>query len=301
MYWINNFLENIGLDPCFKFAFVSQLVCTIPLLYFGIKSILTFKKEIVSEHNQQGAIPILAIVYTLISCWYCFLFISNFDILFRLCQNKVTDQLSVFDNASLHTNSILLLVSCSLVAFSFNFSKSLYTLNCLEFGLINKYSLKEVFVKNNFKALLEGFIRIFISFLFIYLEKILGTSNYDNLKVTNIDVFIWQEPTFLKDIGSIISILYLLLIIWVGIIFIFDKSKVIPRKWFYLNLIQFLSGIIVGLSILFLGIDYNIIKGYKELVLLIAPIGTFFSILLIIVILLLEIPRKKNGDIQLAY
>jgi hypothetical protein len=300
MTWINNIFEFIGFDISDNWAFIPQLLTLVPLAFFTFKSIRVFYKESVSEHNQQGAIPILAVVYSIISVMYCYIFTKNFGTVIGITHYKILNILDYNDNQKYYIFTIKLLTSTALLAFTFNFYKSLYTLNSLEFGVLNKKPLKSIFEKSNKKAIIEAILRFLIACIFIYLEKKLGTTNYNAQKPINNDAFNFSDPTFIYYLGLIISGLYFALFLWVLIFHKgLDKKKEIPIRWYKYTYIQFISGFVVGLLFVFVGSNYT--SEYKELLLLIFSFGVIASLVLIASIIINEYYSHTNGQLQSAH
>jgi len=297
MNWLEDILHFLGFDTSNNWVFFSQLATLIPISIFGIKSLKVFYKESISEYNQQGAMPVLAAVYSIISIFYCYIFIKNFGTIINIANLKVLNSLNYLDNQFLYTFAIRLLASTALVAFSFNFLKSLYTLNSLEFGLLTGVSLNKILNNDKKKALFEAFIRLIVAGVFICLEKKLGTTNYIALKAENSNPLEFKGEKFILILGCWIAFLYSLLLIWLLFLQCFlDKECLLGTKWYKNSFWQFFFGLIVGLIFIFIG--YASLEDFKVLLLILLSAGVVSSFGVIITILINEKRKQVNGKLQ---
>lgn len=294
---MDSIFKNIGFAVNNSWALTGQLITIIPLVWFSYKILKNFKDEIINEHNQQGAIPILAVIYTIISGCYCYNFIINFDSIIITNQSKILDVLNVLDDSIFYMRAINLLTISALTAFTFNFIKSLYTLNSLEFGMLNNKALKEIFGYNKNKAIFEGFLRLIIAIIFIYIEKKLGKTSLEILKPINSDALDFEDSNFFFSLGIWISSLYSSLFLWLIVLNKYlDTKKSISKKWYRLSFYQFGCGLIIGLIFCFIGSPYT--EKFKYILSSILIFGVITSFFLIGLIIRNEWLNYKYGSIQ---
>lgn len=283
--------NKVGLDADNMWAFFPQLVTLIPLGWFTYKSIVVIKEEITGEHNQQGAIPILAFIYMLFAIYYILLFITHFGEYISLNNYTVRNILDYTDSQELYLFGINLLSAVVLSALTFNFLKSFYTLNALEFGLVNKLSLKATFKSNKLKAWVEGIIRFGAAFLFIVIEKKFAFSNSIELS---------ESTGFLISIGKWIVALYLSTLLWLLLMNIclakYDGANLFSKAWYTFSYIQFISGLVVGSILIWLGtLDITDGRTVKFSLPAVLVLGIISSALVVFAIVANELRAYRHG------
>lgn len=271
---------------------LSRSLVLFAIGWFSYRTIVVFLTESINEKNHQGSIPILAIVYTLASLIFFYFFYYSFEEILQVCRYKILSILNYSDNQELYLYGINILTSFALIAFSFNMMKAIFTLNSLEFGLIYNSNLKEVFNGKKNRAFIESLFRFLIAIAFIILENKLNTTSDNLLQAQIRDGVKHIEPTnFLLLIGCWISTLYLLLLIWLGIIFKFlDKESKLKNDWYKNSFWQFLLGLIIGIVFIALGSPLE-----KEFYLISLMAGIIFCFLLVYFIIKIELIHFKNG------
>lgn len=152
--------------------------------------------------------------------------------------------------------------------------------------------MKEVFNGKKNRAFIESLFRFLIAIAFIILENKLNTTSDNLLQAQIRDGVKHIEPTnFLLLIGCWISTLYLLLLIWLGIIFKFlDKESKLKNDWYKNSFWQFLLGLIIGIVFIALGSPLE-----KEFYLISLMAGIIFCFLLVYFIIKIELIHFKNG------
>lgn len=284
---ISETLYDIGIQIYEPWVFIPQLLTVIPLWIYLYKSISVISKEIKSEHNQQGAVPILAFVYMLFSCYYVIHFILNFGAIISGAEFHLRNANPQGENIQRNILFMKLLTVGALLAFTTNFFKSFYTLNSLEFGKLSQHTLKKIFNSDNTKAWVEGIFRLIIATLFIRLEKALANSDTSSINAPKVgDVQYFQEPTFLSDLGWIALPLYIFMGIWLLILNLYldktNSSKIMPNYWYKWSGWQFCSGLIISGVFIYLGSLSSISpRDMNDILLLILGVGIFFSLALI--------------------
>lgn len=304
--YILNFLEYLGLDTTNLWAIIPQCLTVLPIVWFFYKSIKVIKAEILAEHNAKGAVPILAFIYMVFAIIFTFIFVRNFGEIIsynnELMRNILANTKVITDYYEIYLLGMNSLTAVVLTAFIFNFFKSFFTLNALEFGLLNNISLKSIFNSSRFKAWLEGFLRFVIAFLFIAIEKELAfTDTVELHQTSNSDAFHFQGNNFIEKIGWMTIFLYGATIIWLFLMHVYmdkneDKKNNFRGWWYTLSYSQYLSGFVVGLIFVWLG-TMEIDDGEKIKLLLsgFLVIGLICSIVIVGSIVSNEIIIKKNG------
>lgn len=273
-----------------------EILCIAVLVYFVCKSVFFIKLDIREKLTlKNGKIhykgfPALAIIYLFFSICFIFFFITSFDEIlsiylngYKVIQGIITtnsettleNSLTSIDN--MYEKMYIIVICLMLSAFSINFSKSLSTMNALEFDLLGPKSLHELLNSNgNFNYLVwERWIRTFTGLVFILVEKEL----YDIDYYTSNNTLIKMEE--LQNIMGILAILifflYISLTIWFYVIIRPNTKKDSDFTIFNKYIpFQFVAGIII--SGCFLWLSYLTAFNFKEM-----NFGTSLFIIVLIV------------------
>lgn len=275
------------------YSYLSRYVVLIAVGWFTYRTFNLFINESINEKNQQGSIPILAMVYTFASLFFYLLFFKSFGDIISVSDFKIRMALNCIDDyVPLYVIGIRGLTSLALVAFSFNMMKAIFTLNSLEFGFIYNKTLKTVFGDKQFKVFLEAFLRFLIALAFINLEYTLNASSYIVLTPLSSNALSFQEPSnYLLIIGCWVSLLYTLLLSWLGIIFKFlDYEMNLDIEWYKNSFRQFMLGLIIGFVFILLGSPLK-----KEIYLITLVAGILSCLSLIYYVIKNEIINLRNG------
>jgi len=289
-------LDFFGLNFSKPIPFSFQIFSYLSILWFSIKSGKVIRRELKKEHFQQGVLPILAFVYMGFSIFYTYEFIKNFDEISSLNERVLRDYFADFQFLNLNENvfKINLLTCLILSAFTFNFSKSFFSLNSLEFGYFNEVALKELFEQNKIKVILEGCVRLFIAYKFVTLEHLFSQENI----ISN------QDPKkYLGEIGQTGLWLYGSLVLWAIIITYLSISKskrLFTWAWYVLTFIQFIFGVLLTYYFIFFSKNEMPSGEYLQTFYLTLWLGFIISTGIILSIIINEClnPKytKKNGN-----
>jgi len=237
------------------FVLFFQILGLIILVYFLFSSIWSLRSELIKEKGQQGNFPALGAVYMILSALFIFMFIANFDEFVESFSNVYNNLFSqkygeesefkfILDKnreSELSTNLSVIKFSLLLVllGFSANFSKSFFTLNSLEFGVINGQKLVDTF-KNKSIAIIEALLRFIIAFIFIVTE-----TEISFLKISDKNII-----SEFNNFSFLTICLYSALILWLIIILKWTSIDNI-EKWKKLSRNQFIFGLLTAIAFFF--------------------------------------------------
>jgi hypothetical protein len=286
---IETFTTFFGLDMDKPVSFGFQIVALISIGWFAVKSIIVIKRELRKEHFQQGVIPVLALVYMFFCVVFTFKFVGNFDEINSLNERILRDYFDDFKFLNINENVIYinLLTSLVLTAFTFNFAKSFFSLNSLEFGYFNEVKLKDLFSSNKLGVALEAIFRFFIAFQFVSLEHIFSSDS----------ITLNQDPLgYLKDVGNTGLWLYVLLILWLILVTYlsrYKKQRLFKITWYILSFIQFIFGAIITYYFIFFSESAMQSGEYLKVFYMTLILGFVFSLGIIASIVINEFVNPK--------
>jgi hypothetical protein len=302
---LNLIANNIGFDTKNYWALSSQIIAIIPFGWFTWHSVLLFIRGLRGEHAKQGSIPVLAFLYMVFSIWFTILFIRNFGEIRDFNERQLLNILDHTDSLFLYLLFLNILTSSILIAFTANFCKSFYTLNSLEFGILQDKELKEVFKLsdnnaageenknwlNKNKQYIEAFVRLVIACFFVFLEKMLATPKIEiNAK----------GESFLTDLGLLTIGLYFFLLLWLRLYDRwFDKKdantvRIFPDSWYKNSYWQFGCGLLIGIFWVFFGLGQKD-ETYKMILLVSLLVGIASAGKIIYTIIQNELVQQNRG------
>jgi len=233
------------------------IVCSMGVLYFIVKTIIVIFHETIQEKDnlsKRYAIPVAAYTYMLFSIFFISFFIYN------IYKN---DFLSVLSNfIHLPNNHFYYNLFCSttylvITAFVWNFSKSFFTINALEYGVVG---LEEKGIKDksdnplvkNTALIVEIIIRMIVATCFILAEQHLSIFfNECRSNCERIDLLCQ-----IKIFAQYTIVLYMFLLIWLLYFkILFEKKSfkdVIKEKW----ALQFCMGLLLSFLLFYFGIGH---------------------------------------------
>jgi len=270
---------------------VLQVVSILVLLRYVYKSSKVLKYGLKEEYKQHGILPVLGIVYLILSGYFIFTFIRFFNKIYTANSRALLDSSQYYLE---NFNLIDRIFDCSIIlllfGFTVNFSKAIYTMNSLEYGVL----ISPVFGKNIYKqnkkreVIIDVVIRLLIAVFFVLLENRL--SNSDHLFEGNdLSSFVWT--------GIFSLALYLCALIWFFHNTRLDRktNKILNGYWTVLTGVQFLSGLGISIFIILIGYSHNK-PDYTTLGLLYSgAIGLFSLILLFSIFLNERRPKRFYG------
>lgn len=247
-YFIRCVLINTYSD---LWIFIPQLLIIFPIMWFLNKTADVIFEEISEQQTSgNGAIPILALIYMGFVIYYTMMFIGNFDGFLNGYEKNVSSNV---EPIPYFVSVLKFLIAVTFIAFISNFYKSLFTIHSLEFGKFGgRLTLRNIFDSNKIKVFGEILFITIIVILFILLEKELAEPHFlTKLVGMIINIPSNSDAALLLEIGVLVSLLYLVMIIWLLYVNKFTTS--INRQWFAATIVQFICGFLVGATLFILG------------------------------------------------
>ena len=267
------FAPNKGLDchtDVRKWIFL--IVSYTGVLFFVIKTFITIiyetkkqrkqetkKQETKKEEGKQGkgihVIPIAAYAYMLFSIVFISFFIYDiykYDFYFFINLLKFIDISNTNDISISFLHSTIYLV---IIAFVLNFSKSFFTINALEYGIVRSNPITQEKIEGkNMKLIIEVIIRVIAIICFILAEQQLFNFYHEDYGYSKL---LCQIERF----AQYTIILYVSLLIWVLYFnkIIYDKVSLKDDKW----ALQFMFGLLLGFFLLYFGIGHFEIGSWR--------------------------------------
>lgn len=263
---------NFGND----FVFLVQILCILCLIYFSWKSLWfiynDISEEVYSKENDKDykkhfkGFPALAIIYLFFSFCFILSFILSFDEIIKIFLdgykflvqiNSTNENLissSSLDNVDgryeyMFITILLLMVS----AFSINFSKSLSTLNSLEFNRLGIKPINQILGQNTKYIYGERIVRTITAFIFIIIEKELYDIEFYQNNSTHIGFTDLQNILINQSI--LIAVLYLLLLVWFYLILYRHIKNDNEYQTFRKQMpLQFFSGLFISFCFVFISV-----------------------------------------------
>ncbi len=211
-------LQILGLPiPSFVKGFCA-IVTYISIFWFIFRLCQTLRKSWKKILSNEGNLPLLGFVYTLFTIYFIVSLAQNFDCIIESYQNVVNVAFSeckdcLGDGVVLQLFTFLPITSI-LVAFTFNISKSFYTITCLEFGFFQGVDRIGEILKSpttKFSSTINLILRGIGASLFVVIEQFLS-------RIVDFREF--------ETVSIFIFFLYLSIIIWAFHISYLDRKRV---------------------------------------------------------------------------
>ena len=202
---------------------------------------------LLEEHKRFGAMPILGILYMLFSTLFIISFISNFGIIGEANARVFRLTVEDGDHEVFYLDLFKIVYDFVIIAFTSNFCKSFYTINSLEFGLLNGERYGLLFENQKALFISDTILRCFTAFFFIQIEHEISSGADFNKDL--FDSIFW--------LGILTVFLYLSVLAWLYLLKSAskrnpDKCK-LDKSWRFWTKVQFWGGLVFGLSLIGLG------------------------------------------------
>jgi hypothetical protein len=293
---------------CIKYLFT--VICCLGVFYFFLKTMILIFYSTIKNKDCKYELPVAAYTYMLASIYFIAIFIYN------LFNNKYFPYNYFNKDSPCLENFQIMTTFLVITAFIWNFSKSFFTINALEYGWVSGEEIKlndgKKFHEVGSSGIVgEMIIRLIVAVCFIYIENYLtDIFNIESLifkieSLQNIESLVFKIESLqnlqnnIRKFAICSLVLYIFLMIWyLFFLYVFKKNREFNENW----IMQFSSGLTLCIFLLCFGIKNEItlfgIETNNVNKVLVCLIYIIPSILLCYFIIRIEINEFESPEIR---